>query len=349
MKVSDLFSGVGGLSQGFVMAGFEIEIAIEYEKDIAFSFQKNHPSTDVYAGDIMSINFKELHKEHPQIDIVIGGPPCQGFSQKGKRLSLNDPRNFLFKEFVSFVEEFTPKYFVLENVPNIITTEKGFFKDEIIASFNAIGYDVCCGVLNAADYGVPQDRKRAIFIGQIESLEIKLPEPSGERNTVGDAIFDLPFIRSGEGSSPCSYDKDPYTQLQKALRGKSSVLYNHVATNHSATALRRMSMVPIGEEGKVLPIEEQTKSIYSGTYCRLLADEVASTITTRFDTPSSGRFTHPLLNRCLTTREAARLQTFPDYYVFYGSKTSQMKQVGNAVPPYLAYAIAKTIKDNEDK
>lgn len=348
MKVADLFSGVGGMSQGFLMAGFEIELAIEFDKEIANSFQKNHPLTTVYSNDIRNLDFSEIHHKHHSIDVVVGGPPCQGFSQKGKRLSLNDPRNFLFKQFVSFVEEFTPKYFVLENVPNIITTENGYFKDEIISSFNLLGYNVCCGILNAVDFGVPQDRRRAVFIGQRETLEVALPIPNGLHNTVKDAIFDLPYIQSGEGETPCHYDKLPTTSLQKELRGESKLIYNHIATKHSATALRRMSMVPIGEGGKVLPEEERTKSIYSGTYCRLLENEVASTITTRFDTPSSGRFTHPLLNRCLTTREAARLQTFPDSFIFYGSKTSQMKQVGNAVPPYLAYAIADVIRKNEN-
>lgn len=347
MKVADLFSGVGGLSQGFQMAGFEIALAVEYDKEIAESYQKNHPLVDVYTCDIRDLDFSCVQQKHPKIDIVIGGPPCQGFSQKGKRLSLNDSRNFLFKQFARFVETFSPKYFVLENVPNIITTEKGYFSNEIIASFNALGYDVCCGILSAVDFGVPQNRKRAVFVGQKGKLEIGFPKPKDLRNTVSDAIFDLPFIQSGEGESPCSYDKEVKTDLQKSLRGDSKVLYNHIATKHSATALKRMAMVPIGEGGKVLPAEEQTKSIYSGTYCRLLSDEVASTITTRFDTPSSGRFTHPLLNRCLTIREAARLQTFPDTFVFSGSKTSQMKQVGNAVPPYLAYAIAKVIKNNE--
>ena len=199
MKVADLFSGVGGMSQGFIMSGFEIDIAIEFDKEIAGSFKKNHPHTDVYAKDIRDVDFSNLHKKHPDIDVVMGGPPCQGFSQKGKRLSLNDPRNFLFRQFVKFVEEFSPKYFVLENVPNIITTENGYFKDEIIASFNTLGYEVCCGILSAIDFGVPQDRKRAIFIGQKGKLEIELPKSNGRRNTVKDAIFDLPFIRSGEG------------------------------------------------------------------------------------------------------------------------------------------------------
>ncbi len=347
MKVADLFAGVGGLSQGFLKAGFEIAIAIEYDKEIALSYKKNHPYTDVYVSNICDLDFKEIHNKHPRIDVVVGGPPCQGFSQKGKRLSINDSRNFLFKQFIRFVEEFSPKYFVLENVPNIITTENGFFKDEIIHAFNDLGYDVCCGILRAIDFGVPQDRRRAVFIGQKGKLEVDFPKPNGIKNTVKDAISDLPVILSGEGKEKCEYDKEPESDLQKDLRGDSVVLYNHVATKHNETALRRMAMIPIGESGKVLPREERTKSIYSGTYCRLLENDVAATITTRFDTPSSGRFTHPILNRCITTREAARIQTFPDSFIFYGSKTSQMKQVGNAVPPYLAYAIAKEIKKNE--
>lgn len=163
MKVADLFCGVGGLSQGFIWAGCEITIGIEFDREIANSFKINHPQTDVYAEDIRNIDFNLLHKKHPKIDIVIGGPPCQGFSQKGKRLSVNDERNFLFKSYVDFVKIFSPKYFVLENVPEIITTSNGFFKDEIISSFNSLGYDVTFGILHAVDFGVPQDRRRAIF------------------------------------------------------------------------------------------------------------------------------------------------------------------------------------------
>lgn len=349
MKVADLFAGVGGLSQGFIKAGFDIEIAIEHDKDIAYSYQKNHPHTDVYADDICELDFGEIHKKHPVIDVVMGGPPCQGFSQKGKRLSINDPRNFLFQQFVRFVKEFKPKYFVLENVPNIITTSDGFFKNEIIKAFNELGYDVCCGVLNAYEFGVPQKRQRAVFIGQLDKLEVALPRPTHIHNNVKDAIYDLPFIESGQGQEESVYDKPATTDLEKELRGKATTLYNHVATKHSAEAIKKLQMIPKGKGKEVLPKEMLTKSIYSGTWSRLIEYEPAATITTRFDTPSSGRFTHPILNRCLTTREAARIQTFPDSFVFYGSKTCQMKQVGNAVPPLLAYNIAQVIVNNENK
>ncbi len=349
MKVADLFAGVGGLSHGFIKAGFDVDIAIEYDKDIAASYKKNHPQTDVYAEDITKLNLEDIHAKHPKIDIVMGGPPCQGYSQKGKRLSLNDPRNYLFKQFVRFVEVFSPKYFVLENVPNIITTSNGYFKEEIITAFNALGYDVCCGILNAYDFGVPQRRQRALFLGQKGKLEIDLPQPTGQHRSVQEAIYDLPFIQSGEGNEKSKYDKPCYTQFQRELRGKCETLYNHVATKHSPAAIRKLEMIPKGKGKEILPSEMLTKSIYSGTWCRLIEDEPAATITTRFDTPSSGRFTHPVLNRCITTREAARLQTFPDDFVFHGNKTCQMKQVGNAVPPLLAFHIAQVIKNNENK
>lgn len=347
MIIGDLFAGVGGMSEGFRMAGFDVAFAIEYDKDIAASYKRNHSETDVVADDICNVNVEMLHEKHPHIDVIIGGPPCQGFSQKGKRLSLDDPRNFLFKQFVKFVEEFEPKYFVLENVPNIITTSNGYFKEQIVKSFEALGYQVTCGVLCAKDYGVPQDRRRAIFLGEKNKLEIALPSPKNIKVSVKDAIYDLPFIESGEGVEERNYDKSPVSSYQKMLRNGAVKLYNHVATKHSKSALERLRMIPKGKGKEVLPKELLTKSIYSGTWCRLLEDGIAPTITTRFDTPSSGRFTHPILDRCLTIREAARIQSFPDTFRFYGSRTCQMKQVGNAVPPLLAKSIAEVIINNE--
>jgi DNA (cytosine-5)-methyltransferase 1 len=346
MIAADLFSGVGGLSQGFISAGFEIAFAIEFDKEIADAYAKNHPGTEMINENICTIDVESVKKRHPHIDLIMGGPPCQGFSQKGKRMSINDPRNFLFQQFVRFVESFKPKYFVLENVPNIITTSNGYFKDQIIESFSKLGYTVNCGVLSASEFGIPQDRHRAVFIGVLGENGIELPKSPNKRVTIEEAIYDLPFIGSGEGEEISQYDKKATSDYQKQLRNGSKVLYNHVATKHSDLALERLSLIPKGAGREVLPAEHRTKSIYSGTWCRLLEDGIAPTITTRFDTPSSGRFTHPVLNRCLTVREAARVQSFPDSFRFYGNKTSQMKQVGNAVPPLLAYAIAQQILNN---
>lgn len=347
MNVADLFSGVGGMSEGFRMAGFDIIFAVEFDKEIASAYKYNHPETEVIAEDICNVDVVNLHNKYPTIDVVMGGPPCQGFSQKGKRLNINDPRNYLFHQFVRFVKEFKPKYFVLENVPNIVTTSNGYFKKQIIDAFEAIGYKVTFGVLCAADYGVPQDRHRAVFLGQLGKLEISLPQPNGIHTTIKDAIYDLPFICSGEGSEESSYDKEPFSNYQRIMRNGSKKLYNHVATKHNALALKRLAMIPKGAGKEVLPPEERTKSIYSGTWSRMIEDDISVTITTRYDTPSSGRFTHPILDRCITTREAARIQSFPDTFRFFGTKTSQMKQVGNAVPPLLAKSIAEQIINNE--
>lgn len=352
LKVADLFAGVGGFSQGFISKGFAIEFAIEYDKEIAKSYKLNHQDTTVYDSDISNIDLEELFEIHGKIDIVVGGPPCQGFSQKGKRLRINDERNFLFKKFIDTVRVFKPKYFVLENVPNILTTEKGFFKNEIIRGFEELGYTVNSSILNAADFAIPQNRKRAFFIGAQNGNLVEFPKPKEIVTTIREAIYDLPFINSGEGMDFFVYDKEPFSDYQKKLRHRSKGIFNHISTKHSKIALERLSLIPKGKGKEVLPPEHRTKSIYSGTWSRLLEDGIAATITTRFDTPSSGLFTHPILDRCLTVREAARIQSFSDDFIFYGSKTTQMKQVGNAVPPLLAAEIAAVILNdyrNESK
>lgn len=343
MKVIDLFSGVGGLSLGFSMAGMDIIFAVEHDKAIANTYKLNHHSTDMFCADIESLDIDKLKEQYGVIDIVIGGPPCQGFSQKGKRLSLDDERNYLFEFFIEFVEKFEPKYFLLENVPNLITTSNGFFKDEIIKKFNELGYSIDVDILLSSEFGIPQNRRRAFFLGKRGTEKLKLPKPTFSKTTVGDAIYDMPIIHSGEGKEFFEYPSKPSNAYQKLMRKGSKAVYNHQATQHSSLSLKKLSMIPKGKGKEVLPKEYLTKSIYSGTWTRLDEDGFAPTITTRFDTPSSGMFTHPELDRCLTVREGARIQSFPDSFIFYGSKSSQLKQVGNAVPPLLAYEVAKVI------
>ena len=302
-KIIDLFAGVGGLSLGFEMEGFNVVVANEYDPKLPImdTFGK-------YAG---------------QIDVIVGGPPCQGFSQKGQRKTINDPRNFLFKYYVDVVRTVRPKYFVMENVPNLLTTEHGYFKKEVFELFESLGYGVDARVLCAADYGVPQNRNRAFVIGKLHSKSIGFPKAIEKHVTIWDAISDLNFLNSGEGEEIQRYRIDPQSDYQKVLRRNSQLLYNHVATNHSKTALERLELIPPKGGKEYLPKEHLTKSIYSGTWTRMDADDISVTI---------------------TVREAARIQSFPDTFVFYGSKTSQMKQVGNAVPPLLAKAIAGFIK-----
>lgn len=239
----------------------------------------------------------------------------------------------------------------MENVPNLLTAENGYFKNEITTLFQEMGYTINAETLCAADYGVPQNRNRAFIIGKRGgNIPVDMPVKEKTKITIWDAISDLNYLNSGEGSYEQEYLNEPMTEYQKKMRSGSKKLFGHVATNHSEIALARMKMIPPKKGKECLPPEQLTKSIYSGTWERMDADDVSVTITTRFDTPASGKFMHPYLNRAITIREAARLQSFPDTFHFYGSKTSQMKQIGNAVPPLLAQAIAKAIlKDMEMK
>ena len=348
--VIDLFAGVGGLSLGFEMEGFDILLANEFDQSIATAYKENHKSTNVVVGDITSLDLSKVFGEYVnKIDVVIGGPPCQGFSQKGKRKTINDERNFLFKHYVEVVKFVKPKYFVMENVPNLLTAEKGFFLNEIKGLFKDYGYSIRYGILNAADYGVPQNRRRAIIIGKYLANPPELPLPCKQKLTIWDAISDLAYLESGEGEFEQEYRNSPKSDYEKKMRKGSKILYNHMATKHSALALERLSLIPPNAGKEVLPKKHITKSVYSGTWSRMKQNDVAVTITTRFDTPSSGKFTHPFLNRAITVREAARLQSFPDTFKFIGSKMSQMKQVGNAVPPLLARKIARVIMNDRKR
>lgn len=344
LKAIDLFAGVGGLSLGFEMANFDVLLAVEYDASIAAAYKLNHPRTKMIIEDISELPIEETFSEYVnKIDIVFGGPPCQGFSQKGQRKTINDERNFLFKYFISVVTYIHPQYFVMENVPNLLTTEQSYFKKEIEALFESYGYHLATGVLNAADYGVPQNRRRAVIIGKRDAPAPQLPKPLNKQVTIWEAISDLAYLDSGEGNEISEYLLPADSAYQKKLRKGSKLLYNHISTKHSVLALERLRMIPPNSGKEVLPEEHLTKSIYSGTWTRMDKDAISVTITTRFDTPSSGKFTHPYLHRAITVREAARIQSFPDNFHFIGTKSSQMKQVGNAVPPLLAYAIAKAI------
>lgn len=347
-NVIDLFAGVGGLSLGFEMAGFEVALANERDPSIAEAYVRNRPNANMIVADITELPIDETFGPYEgKVTAVIGGPPCQGFSQKGKRKSINDPRNFLFRYYFEVVERVKPRYFVIENVPNLLTTENGLFKDEIIELFSGIGYAVSCGVLCAADFGVPQDRHRTCILGKFGTSEpLMLPVPNGKRATIWDAISDLSYLESGDGAEQQAYRNAPSSEYQRLMRAGSDKLFNHVATRHSKVTLERLKMIAPERGKEMLPEEHHTKSIYSGTWCRMKKDGIAKTITTRYDTPSSGEFTHPYLNRAITTREAARIQSFPDTFHFFGSKSSQMKQVGNAVPPLLGKAIAECILED---
>jgi DNA-cytosine methyltransferase len=348
LKVLDLFAGVGGLSYGLEMAGLKTVAAIEIDKFFAESMKKNNKNVKIFINDIQKINPIEIEKKIGKIDIIVGGPPCQGFSLKGKRGGLKDKRNFLFKEYIDYVRFFKPKYFVLENVPTILSSNKEFFKKGIIKEFTKLNYQVSYGILNSSDFGVPQNRKRAIFIGTSSDKEILLPyKKENKKVTVWEAISDLAYLKSGEGKFCSEYKFEPETIFQKKIRKNSKKLYNHIATNHSKLAIDRLKKIP-PEKGKEF-LEEKISSTFGQTWGRLEKNKPSPTIITRFDTPSNGKNSHPFLHRAITPREAARLQSFPDTFIFYGNKTSIIKQIGNAVPPLLGRAIGEQILKHHEK
>ncbi len=345
MKVIDLFCGVGGLSLGLEMAGFNAVLGLEKDEKIAEGYKVNFPKSRCLERDISTLSpedYREILGD-TDIDLIAGGPPCQGFSQKGKRLNLDDERNFLFKYYIDLVDSIKPKAFLIENVPNLLSTSNGYFYKEIQTALKAMGYTVSSKILNAKDYGVPQSRRRAFIIGIRGNTEFTFPTPLKKLVTVEDAIGDLPRLKSGESWDSLGYPNTAYSAFQKQIRKKSTNINNHKSTNHSDIALERLAMIPENGGKEYLPKEHLTKSIYSGTWTRLRSHEQAPTITTRFDTPSSGQFTLPTQDRCLSIREAARLQSFPDWFQFTGTKSTQMLQVGNAVPPLLAKSIGTSL------
>ncbi|OOP77152.1 hypothetical protein B0X60_05055 [Helicobacter pylori] len=275
---------------------------------------------------------QDLEKRFPKID-----------KDKGKNLGLKDPRNFLFLEYIEIVKAIKPEIFIIENVKNLISCAKGYFLEEIKERLNALGYQLSYQILNAKDYGVPQNRERAFIVGASRfSFDFNLLEPSQSVN-VQDAISDLAYLCSNEGAFESDYLNPIQSNYQALMRKDSPKLYNHQATNHSQAALEKLKLINKEQGKECLPKNLHGKQQFKSTWGRLNWNKISPTIDTRFDTPSNGTNSHPELHRSITPREAARIQSFSDNYIFYGNKTSVCKQIGNAVPPLLALALGKAI------
>lgn len=335
----DLFAGCGGLSLGFEKAGFEGLLAIDCWQDALDTYARNRKEARTLCADISELNPAEIRKQYDitDVDVIIGGPPCQGFSVAGKRI-VEDKRNELYKSFVRFVAEFLPKAFVMENVPNILSLGGGIVRDAILKDFEQLGYTVTYKVLTASDYGVPQNRRRAVFVGLKEGKVFEFPYPTVEnRVTSKEALSDLPEGTIAEGGA---YICKPQTDYQRLIREGSNAVYNHEITIHTEQTQRIISMVPDGGNYKNLPQELwQTRKVHIA-WTRLNSQKPSITI----DCGHNHHF-HYKYNRVPTVRESARLQSFPDTFIIYGNKGSQLKQVGNAVPPMMAFAIANKIKE----
>lgn len=339
-NVIDLFCGCGGLSQGFIDAGYTISLGIDKWKDAIETFNFNHKESKGIVADLLELNPRTVSKNENinNVDVIIGGPPCQGFSIAGKRI-IEDERNQLYKTFVDFVEYFCPKAFLMENVPNIMSMGKGAIKNQIIKDFEKLGYKVSHQILLASDYGVPQNRKRAFFVGLKNSVEFEFPIPTTSNNkiTSKEAISDLTRDTTNDGTPYINKHQSAY---QKQMRNGNKVIFNHQITEHKDKTVEIIAMVPDGGNYKSLPIELQETRKVNIAWTRLNSQKPSFTI----DTGHRHHF-HYKYNRVPTVRESARIQSFSDNFIFQSNKTSQYRQVGNAVPPMLAKELAESMKE----
>lgn len=360
VKVLDLFCGAGGLSWGFKQLGFKVFYGVDNWKPAVDTFKANYPGAKVYQVNITKVSNDQLKKWFKGVSVVVGGPPCQGFSTAGKKV-LDDPRNQLVKEFLRVIKVLLPEAFVFENVEGFVKFCKGSLLSELVEEFVKLGYDVAYGILNAVNYGVPQRRKRFFILG-VRGRKPSLPKPThyftngnGKTSfalreltpapTFWDAVSDLPLIESGERAE--DYATPPQNEYQAVMRKECVKLTLHEAPKHKPHLIELIKYIPQGKSAfeviNEIPEELRPSSGFFNSYKRLRPDEPAPTITRNFTTPSSANCIHPFANRALTLREGARLQSFPDSYQFVGSFTDKRLLIGNAVPPLLSLAIAKEV------
>ena len=336
-SVLDLFCGAGGLSLGFKLAGFEIVGGVEWDKAAMETHSNNFKTKFEFCGDIKKITNEQILSNLNGVDVIIGGPPCQGFSAANRHEKEDDdPRNKLFFEYLRFVKILKPKAFVIENVRQILTKDNGYAKDRILKITEELGYNVTVKVLLASDYGVPQDRRRAVFVGVRKDLnssfDFDLMTKKQNVVTVYDAIGDICYPERNITNEFLMYAKD-----------NDGILENHNPKFPNVKVQERMSYVPQGGNWRNVPEElwdTKRDNRHSSAYRRLAFNEPSITI----DTGHMNYF-HPIENRIPTVRESARLQSFPDSFVFYGNQGQQFRQVGNAVPPLMAKAIATVLKE----
>jgi DNA (cytosine-5)-methyltransferase 1 len=341
LKVLDLFAGAGGLAQGFKSAGFETVAGVDIDKSSMGTFSKNFPESKIFCEDLSkpSKDFLGFLKTCPKIDVIVGGPPCQGFSVAGKRL-IDDPRNSLYRHYLKIVKIVKPTYVVIENVPTIRTMGEGKVSKAIVKDLNKLGYEVRIETVNASDFGVPQNRIRTFFIAKYHGDPVDFPrrEIVTKKITTKEAIGDLPILKKHFTDIPIQYSIKPKNDYQREMRKDSIKINNHWAVNHSEQTKSIIALVPDGGNYKDLPQELQKIRNVNIAWTRMNSKKPSFTI----DTGHNHHF-HYKANRVPTVRECARIQSFPDSFIFLGTKTSQLRQVGNAVPPLLAAALAREI------
>lgn len=386
LTVIDLFSGAGGISHGLSRVGFDVLAGVDFDQDAVATFQQNHPNARGLCLDIEKLAPEELARilgiQIGEVDCIAGGPPCQGFSrnralrhQNGR--FVDDPRNHLYWHFFTFVRHLRPNYVILENVPDMLVKANGHFRERVLQCFDDMGYAASAKVLNAADYGVPQHRKRAFFVGSRDGQSFVFPPPTtmagprpGSRTptsrarrlstrspslnlfhgrlpvgpSIWDAISDLAGEYAMDFTTTTRYARDPQTHYQIERRSESRLVHNHYPWPLSNRQLSRIRLLKQGQGQEHLPVRLRTKTGYGSSYRRMQSDAQALTLTTWMFHPGSGMFTHPFEDRTITIREAARLQSFQDSFVFGGKYHSQCRQVGNAVAPLVASSLGDAIR-----
>jgi DNA (cytosine-5)-methyltransferase 1 len=382
----DLFCGAGGLTEGFRRASFECVYANDINAWAIETFRANHPSTLADNRPIEEVDAAKLRSElklaKRQLDVLVGGPPCQGFSINAPERFLEDSRNSLFRHYVRFLDEFEPKALLFENVPGMLSLADGAIFERILGALREHGYSLSVKILFAGHYGVPQERWRTIILGSRDVAPPEHPYPShyaiaranfkGGRTmtfptlpleepvlrravTVSEALDDLPRLKMGEGGEIVSYDKPPHSEYARMMRSGEPVTYNHYAGMLSPQNAVRMKYVRPGGSWRDIPWELLPKGMqkartsdHTKRYGRLRQDGLAGTVMTKCD-PHWGAVFLPDQDRALTVREAARIQSFPDRYKFLGPRVSQYEQVGNAVPVLMAETIARQLQEHLTK
>ena len=351
LKVIDLFCGCGGLSEGFRLAGYEIVGGVDFNAPAIKTYNRNFENAKGICCNLLEMDqtkILEVFGNLQDIDVIIGGPPCQGFSAANRyKIEGEDPRNKLFFEFVKFVDLAKPKAIVIENVRGIVTSNNGYAKDRIYEIFESRGYSVNHRILSASDYGVPQRRQRNFFvmIKNGEKFDFDKLSKVSEEVTVEDAIGELYLHEDSSTNEPFYLTDEPTSIYRKYLRAKDNGVPNHEVRYPAEKVQHRISFVPQGGNWQDVPGElwpTDRKNRHSSAYKRLEVNQPSCTIDTG---NNHSNYFHPLYNRIPTVREAARLQSFPDEFVFMGNRSEQYRQVGNAVPPLLAKAIAEQLKE----
>lgn len=358
----DLFCGAGGLSEGLRQAGYTIVAGNDIDPFASATFEGTHKEASFLEGSIRDLDANDFLQvtglAKGELDCLAGGPPCQGYSVYNHQRGMHDERSHLFLEYLRIVEGLMPRWLVMENVTGIMSAGEGEAFQGVLAGIKKLGYDVEAQILRAEDYGIPQERRRVVFIANRVGSRIVWPEKTHGQGllpftTIQDALSDLPALSNGEDAGVCGYASEPKSGYQRELRAGSNAVYNHAAPRLGSINVERMKYIPQGGSWRDIPFDllpagmkRAKRSDHTKRYGRMAWEGLSCTVLTKCDV-HWGAYIHPDQDRSITVREAARIQSFPDWFRFEGPRTEQYVQVGNAVPPILGRKIGEALLSAE--